>query len=386
MPDRYASLREEYALLAESTVARRADSCRQAAVLDRESWQEISDAGIWQIPVPSEYKGQGGTWREFVAAFEGVAAGGRDLGFCLSMVAQAGLIRALLLYGTDTQRSRWLPRLTGGAVGATALTETTGGSDVSRIRTRAVPDGDGYRLEGHKDHITNAPAADIALILGRVPARGPSDITLFMVDLAAEGVTTGPAERMLGNQSSPTGPIALDRVPVAADDVIAGVGEGLSAIYNIISLDRLLYGVLAAAYLDPLLDEVLGYARQRHAFKVPIAEHQYVQGRLTDVKFAVEATRWVSYGALQSLSEQRPDASLLCSVAKYHAGETLRLGTETAMRVYGHLGYMDGPVTHALQDALGTLIAGGTVEMQRKNVFSQMERLLAGAAAGGPHD
>ncbi|MEU3463977.1 acyl-CoA dehydrogenase family protein [Streptomyces sp. NPDC006733] len=373
-------LREKYQELAAATVAKRAEEFTQKGRLDRESWQEIADAGVWGLAVPTEWGGSGGTWWDFTAALEGIAAGGRDLGFCLSMVAQAGLIRSLLTYGTDEHKAAWLPRLLGGDVGCTALTETTGGSDVTRIRTAAVSDGDHYVLNGHKDHITNGPEADIALILGRVPEVGNQDITLFMIDMHADGVVQGPIEDMMGNRTSPTGPIALDGVRVEARNIVGGIGGGIDAVYNTISLDRLLYGILAAAYLDPMLDEVMEYAQQRHAFKVPIAEHQYVQGRITDAKFAIEATRWVSYGALDALVQDSDRASLMCSVAKYHAGETLKLGTETALRVYGHLGYMEGPHSQALRDALGTLIAGGTAEIQRKNVFNQMQRLGAKAA------
>lgn len=373
-------LRGKYQELATATVAERAEEFTQKGRLDRESWREIADAGVWGLAVPEEWGGSGGTWWDFVAALEGIAAGGRDLGFCLSMVAQAGLIRSILTYGTDEHKAAWLPRLLGGDVGATALTETTGGSDVTRIRTAAVSDGDHYVLNGHKDHITNGPEADVALVLGRVPEVGEQDITLFMIDMHADGVVQGPIEDMMGNRTSPTGPIALEGVRVEARNIVGGIGGGIDAVYNTISLDRLLYGILAAAYLDPILDEVMEYAQQRHAFKVPIAEHQYVQGRITDAKFAIEATRWVSYGALDALVQDSDQASLMCSVAKYHAGETLKLGTETALRVYGHLGYMEGPHSQALRDAFGTLIAGGTAEIQRKNVFNQMQRLGAKAA------
>ncbi|MCG7205397.1 acyl-CoA dehydrogenase family protein [Streptomyces arenae] len=380
MIDRFATpgVRERFEKLAAETVAVRAEECARQDRLDRESWQELSDAGLWRLAVPTEWGGDGGTWWDLAAALEGIAAGGRDLGFCLSVVAQAGLVRSLLTYGTDAQKEYWLRRLLSGDVGATALTETTGGSDVTRIRTaaRRAADGD-YLLTGHKDHITNGPAADVALVLGRIPEAGDRDITLFMVDLHAEGVQRGEPENMMGNRTSPTGPIAFTDVRVEPHNIVGEVGAGIEAIYNTISLDRLLYGILAAAYLDPLLDQTLEYALTRNAFKVPIAEHQYVQGRITDAKFAVEATRWVSYGALDHLMRESGEASLMCSVAKYHAGETLKLGTETALRVLGHLGYMEGPYAQALKDALGTVIAGGTAEMQRKNVFNQMRRLAA---------
>ncbi|GGX44680.1 acyl-CoA dehydrogenase family protein [Streptomyces chryseus] len=374
------ALRSRFQDLAATTVAKRAEACTEDHRLDIDSWQELSEAGIWKLPVSKDLGGSGGTWWDFVAAFEGIASGGRDLGFCLSMVAQAGLIRSISTYGTREQQHYWIPRLINGEVGATALTETTGGSDVTRIKTAATATGEGtYRLTGHKDHITNGPAADVALILGRVPETGQRDITLFLVDLHDAGVTRGAPEDMMGNRTSPTGPITLDDVRVEARNILGDIGGGVDLIYDTIALDRLLYGVLAASYLDPTLEEILAYSQQRQAFRVPIAEHQYVQGRITDAKFALESTRWVSYGALDALMHARPDASLMCSVAKYHAGETLKLGTETALRVYGHIGYMEGPHTKALKDALGAVIAGGTAEMQRKNVFNQMRALHSAA-------
>ncbi|WP_242614134.1 acyl-CoA dehydrogenase family protein [Actinomadura roseirufa] len=375
LPD--PGVRRRFRDLARETVAERADDCHEHGRLDLDSWKELADAGIWRLPVPVELGGDGGSWWDFVAAFEGVALGGRDLGFVLSMVAHAGLIRSVLAFGTPEQRARWLPRLLGGEVGATALTETTGGSDVARIQTRGRADGEGHRLDGEKTHITNGPVADVALILGRVPELGRRDLSVFLVDLHQDAVSQGPAEDMLGNRTSPTGPIRLRDARVEPGDVLGRPGAGLETVYNTISLDRLLYGVLAAAYLEPVLDDLLAFAQNRDAFKHKIADFQYVQGRLTDTRFGIETARWVSYGALDALLRDSPHASLMCSTAKFQAGETLRAGTENILRVLGHRAYMAGSESRRLLDALGTLIAGGTAEMQRKNVFNQMVRLAA---------
>jgi isovaleryl-CoA dehydrogenase len=374
------AIRRRFRDLAETTVAQRADHRYATHSLDHESWAELAAEGVWRLPVPRRWGGLGGTWWDFTAAFEGIAQGGRDLGFNLSMVAQAGLIRTLLRYGTDQQRDRYLPQLLAGAVGATALTETRGGSDVARTETVARRSCWGYELDGQKDHITHGPVADIALVLARVPEAGRRDITLFLVDTMATGVRRGEVEDMAGNRTSPTGPLGFHQVRLPHHACFGGVGAGLQVIYDTISLDRLLYGVLAAAYLEPILDETLEFACRREAFKTAIVNHQYVQGRLTDMRFGIETTRWTSYAALSALLDDRPEANMLCSIAKYEGAERLREGTEHAVRVLGHAGYMTGPASRRLLDGLGTVIAGGTAEMQRKNVFNQMMTLRAADA------
>jgi alkylation response protein AidB-like acyl-CoA dehydrogenase len=369
-----SGIREKYEVLAAATVAERADECHRRREFDHESWRELSENGVWRIPVPEEMGGLGGTWWDFVSAFQGIARGGRDLGFCLSMVAQTGLVRALVREGTPAQRQTWLPRLLSGQVSSMALTEESGGSDISKMSVASEP-GSG-RLHGTKVHITNAPVADIVLVLGRSGdlERG-ADATLFLVDLHAPGAERGAAETMMGNHSSPTGRLDFHGAHTGADGVLGRPGGGLDLVHEIMAFDRLLYGVLAAAYLEPLVDEMLDFVHERRAFHAPLADHQYVQGRVTDTRFALESTRWVSYGALDALLEERPDAALLCSIAKFQAAEALRAGTEDAMRVFGHAGYEEGRVSRSVRDALGTLIAGGTAEMQRKNAFTQMCRL-----------
>ncbi len=376
-----ARIRARFHDLAASTVAANADKCYRNGTFDYASWQAIADSGIWRLPVPRHFGGSDGTWWDFVAAFEGIASGGRDLGFNLSMVAQAGLIRSLMRYGTEVQIERFLPRLMSGAIGATALTETRGGSDVARTETVARATDDGYVLKGMKDHITHGPITDITLVLGRVPALGARDISLFLVDSDLPGVRRGAPEDMLGNRTSPTGPVQFDHVALDRHALFGRPGGGLELIYDTISLDRLLYGVAAAAFLEPVLDEAMDFTEQRVAFKKPIATNQYVQGRLTDIRFGIETVRWTSYAALNAVLDQRPEASMLCSIAKYHGSEQLLAGTQNAIRLLGHVGYMTGPAARRFLDGLGTIIAGGTSEMQRKNVYNQMVALRAQAAA-----
>lgn len=365
--------------LAARYVAPRTEQAYEAEVLDRLAWRRLADAGLWRHGVPEQMQGVGGTWRDLAQAVAGVARGSDDLGFTLSLIAHAGLVRAIVEHGTPWHQQRVLPALLSGAVGATALTEPQGGSDVSRSRTTAVREQDGWLLSGTKAHITNAPIADRALVLGRIPALGRRDITLFLVNLHSPGVRRSAPEKLLGLRTSPTGSFHLDAVRVPAEAVLGTAGAGLRTLYDVISFDRALYGLVAAAYLEPRLAAVVDYCRQREAFGHPILDHQYVQGRITDIKMAITTARAVSLAGIDALVEGDPEASTLCSVAKLIGSEGLVASTQDLMRLQGHLGYMRGQATRDLQDALGTLIAGGTSEMQRKNVLNQMLARLRAA-------
>jgi alkylation response protein AidB-like acyl-CoA dehydrogenase len=372
-----ARIRAHYQAFGAEQIAPRAESCYALGTLDHLGWQQLADEGFWRLPVACDLGGQGRSWWEFIAALEGLATSTRDLGFLLSIVAHSGTIRGLTEYGTDSQRERWLERLLSGAIGATAMTEASGGSDVARITTSAEPLADGFVLTGAKRHITNAPVANIALVLARVPALGGQDITVFIVEPGTVGVDRGEPEDMFGNRTSPTGPLDFRGAVLDDEQILGAPGDGLQTIYNVIAMDRLLYGVLAAGFIEPILEETFAYAQQREAFKAPIADHQYIQGRLTELRVTIDTVRAVSYSALSQLLGGHPAASMTCSAAKLAGCEGLCQATQHAMAILGHLGYMTGPVTRAAADALGTRIAGGTAEMQRKNIFNQMAKQYA---------
>jgi alkylation response protein AidB-like acyl-CoA dehydrogenase len=363
----------QYESFGRDQIAPRAEKCYTASEFDHESWQALADQGFWRIPVPVELGGYGQSWWDFVAALEGMASTAQDLGFLLSIVAHSGTIRGLVDFGTSEQRERYLEPLMSGAVGATAMTEANGGSDVARVRTSATrASGGGFELTGSKCHVTNAPIADFVLTLGRIPELGSRDITVFLVDTTNPGVSRGDAEQMFGNRTSPTGPLDMSAAEIEDAHVLGPEGDGLATIYSVIAMDRLLYGVIAAAFIEPMVWQALQRAQEREAFKTKLADHEYIQGRITELEVLAQTVRWSSYAALDKLISGDRFASLVCSVAKLTGCEALCQATQHLMTIFGHLGYMEGQLTRFAADALGTRIAGGTAEMQRKNIFNQL--------------
>ncbi|MDQ7808738.1 acyl-CoA dehydrogenase family protein [Amycolatopsis sp. A133] len=379
------AMADHYEQLAREHVAPRSEWHYTREQLDRQAWQAMADDGLWRIPVPEYLGGHGLSWWDFCAALEGITRGSKDLGFCLSLIAHAGFLRSLVLFGGRYHLEVALPKMMSGAVGSTALTEMSGGSDVAKCALTAYPHGDGYKLVGTKTHITNAPVADMFWVLGRInglPAK--RDISVFVVERRDGGIKTGEHEHMFGNRTSPTGPISFFGLPIGADQVLGQPGNGLSTTYATIALDRLLYGVIGAAYLESLLEDAMTFTAQREAFGHPIADYQYVQRRVTNVKLAIESTRWVSYAALGSLVDGREDAALLSSTAKLIGSEGLAGAALDVMQIFGHAGYEQSRHSRNVQDALGTLIAGGTSDIQRKNIFTQLVKLRKTVSAGVP--
>lgn len=355
----------------------RAEHHYNTASFDYDMWNEIAKEGLWKIPVPIEYGGYGQTWKEFSKAMESLSYNCRDLGLLLSMIAHIGCVRVIMLHGTEEQKNYFLPKLMNGSIGATAITEESGGSDVARIQASGVPGKkeNSYILSGRKAHITNGPVADLMVVVGRIPSLGKRDITLFILEDEMDGISKGEQENMLGNHTSPTGDIILEDFEVSEFNLLGPKGNGLSILYNMISLDRMMYGLIAASFSEPILESCLKHANEREAFKKKIAEHQYVQKRLTDIKINIELSRSISYSALDKLIEDAEDASMMCSMAKLVGTTALHDIAMDYMQIHGHKGYMKGYITQVLQDTTGTLIAGGTTDIQRINIFQQLQRV-----------
>lgn len=357
-------------MLVERTDTTRSACANELGVLDRLEWRRLSVAGVWRRGVPEHLGGDGGTWTDLAEAIARASVD-VDLGFALSMVAHGGFVRALVEHGNPWLHRKVLPSMMAGSIGLTALTEAQGGSDVAACRLSGVRTAGGWSISGTKLHITNGPVADRGLVLGRLPELGRRDITLFVVNLSHPSVSRGATERLTGLRSSPTGGLTFRDTPVPADSVLGRPGDGLRVLYDIISFDRAVYGLIAATWLEPQIRDAVRFARTREAFGRPIIEHEYVQGRLTDGIIGIRTVEAISRRALQALDERADDAAELCSVAKFVGTELMVRTTQDLMRVRGHAGFEESAVSQAVRDALGTVIAGGTSEMQRKNVLNR---------------
>lgn len=347
---------------------------RTAEGFDHAGWQRLHDAGLWRIAVPRGFGGDERGWWPFTAALEGLASGIRTPALLLSVIAQAGMIRAITEYGSDAQKERYFSAILRGALSATAIAEPTTGTDVRSIGTELTVDGDNYRLSGQKFNIAHAPIAEFSMVVTKLVGTDTDGVTLVLLDRDAPGMQLAAPDEKFGNRDLPTGGITFDRTPVSRAQVLGKPGRGLQQLIDIISLGRLYYGLVSAALLEPYVADSLDYANTRHSFNEPIASHQYVQKRLVDVRIGIERTRWLAYGALGQLLERRPAGLMMCSIAKLVGAEDLIASAISLMKLRGSTGYHEGELAVLARDALGFASVGGTEEMHRKNIFNQMVR------------
>lgn len=359
-------------------LSRHKDGRGQAGEFDKESWNRVRDSGLWHMVVPEEYGGHGRRWWDFTAALEGLASSAASPAILLSIIAQAGMVRALDGFGTEGQKRIYLHRILEGELSATAIADPDTGTDVRATSSLLTPaDNETFVLNGAKYNIAHAPLAGFILVVCKVSDQGRKGISLVLVDRETNGISYGPADRKLGLHDLPTGPMQFENVMLDHGHLLGTPGDGLRNLVDIVSLGRLYYGLAAAWMLEPMLADALEFAQRRQTFDVPIAEHQHVQRRLTDIRIGIETSKWMAYGALSHLLEGSREAVLLCSIAKLAGAEAVSEGALDLLKLYGSKGYHEGPVTDFLKDALAFCSVGGTEEMHRKNVMNQMIRLSA---------
>jgi alkylation response protein AidB-like acyl-CoA dehydrogenase len=343
-----------------------------------EGWQRLLQEGLWQYIVPSEYGGNGLGWWHFTAALEGVASSIRKPGLLLSIIAQAGMVRALTLYGNDMQRERYFPAILRGELSATAIAEPETGTDTRNIKTMLIEDEQGYLLTGEKYNIAHAPITQFTLVVTRqANTENQGGIALALVDRETTGVTYQTPDNKLGLADLPTGSIRFANVRIPPEQLLGKPGEGHKNLIQIISLGRIYYGLVAALIPTCFMKDALSYIHSRASFGSTIDRHQYVQQRIVEIQLGIERSRWLAYGALSHLLNEHTEQELLMvsSMAKIMGANDLVNNATSLLKLYGSIGYQQGPIADFVRDALGFCSVGGTEEMHKKNIFNQINRL-----------
>jgi alkylation response protein AidB-like acyl-CoA dehydrogenase len=341
---------------------------------DRELWRALGSSGLFGVHMPKQYGGQGlGIW-EFSAALEGFSEGCQDMGVLVSFVAQVALVQAALIsYGSEEQLQRWLPPLISGEkIGCFAITEQGCGSDVRSLKLAARRDGTGYRLNGMKWNITNAPVADICMTFARLEEAGANAISCFITETAKPGLVQSAPFELMGNRGTPIGSLSFDEVALDADSLVGVEGQGLRVLYFGFLVERIFTGVSIVGCMQPVIDECLQYSLKREAFGRPISDNQYVQGHIVQAYTQLELLRSVVGRGLTEL-EQGRDCSTLASIIKMLASEAMHEACLNAMRIHGNYGYRrDFHFERLLRDSIGLFFAGGTSEIHKTVIWANL--------------
>ncbi|HEX4996044.1 MAG TPA: acyl-CoA dehydrogenase family protein [Methylomirabilota bacterium] len=327
---------------------------------------KLAGTGLLGALVPEEYGGAGLDYVSYALAVEELNRVDASVG--ITMWAHNSLCtNHIALFGSAAQKAAYLPRLArGAALGAWGLTEPGSGSDAAAMRSRAVPEGDHFVLNGSKAFITNAGVAEITVLMAVTdPARGTKGISAFILERGAPGFTVGKPYRKLGLHASNTAELHLDNVRVPATALCGQRDLGFVNTMQVLEGGRIAMAAMAVGIAQGALDEALKYMKQRSAFGKTLAEFNGLQGMIADIGTEVEAARLLTLRAAVLKDRGRP-AKVAASMAKVFASEVAMKAATKALQIHGGAGYItEFPIERIFRDAKLTEIGEGTSEVQR---------------------
>ncbi len=359
-------LRQSIAGFARDRIAPRAAEIDRTNTFPRDLWPQMGDLGLLGITVEEEWGGAGLGYLAHCIAMEEVSRASASVG--LSYGAHSNLcVNQIRRNGTAEQKSRYLPKLVSGAhVGALAMSETTAGSDVVSMRTRADRKGDRFVLNGSKMWITNGPAADTLVVYAKTDRdAGPRGITAFIIEKGFPGFTTAQKLDKLGMRGSDTCELVFTDCEVPAENVLGAVGGGVNVLMSGLDYERLILAGGPLGIMQACLDLVVPYVHERQQFGQPIGQFQLIQAKLADMYVALSAARAYVYAVARSCDEDRVAREDAAGAILYAAERATWMALETIQCLGGN-GYInDFPAGRLLRDAKLYEIGAGTSEIRR---------------------
>jgi len=341
--------------------------------------EQMKQLGLFGITIPEELGGLGLDLLTYIGVVEELSYGWMSL----SGVVNTHTIAASLVvkHGTDEQQRRWLPRMASGELrGCLSLSEADAGSDTRNISCRATRDGDEYSITGTKMWVTNGARAGIVALA----ARTEEGISCFIVEKEpgerSGGITVSRNIGKLGYKGIETVEMVYDEHRVDVGALLGEAGRGLSYILGALEVGRINIAARAVGVARAAFDAALAYARERHTFGKPIAEHQAIQMKLADMATKLEAARLLTRSAAER-RESGERADVEAGMAKLFASEAAFEIATDALRIHGGVGYTtELSVERLYRDAPLMIIGEGTNEIQRLVIA---RGLLARADAAG---
>jgi alkylation response protein AidB-like acyl-CoA dehydrogenase len=336
---------------------------------------EVARQGYLGAIVPKEYGGAGLDYRTYGLIVEEIGRGDSALRTVISV--QTSLVcSAILAFGTEEQKRRWLPRLCSGEVlGCFALTEPDTGSDAANQKTRAVKVDGGWRINGAKMWISMGNHAGLALVFAQTdPDKRHRGLACFLVETDQPGFKPAPIRHKMGLHHSDTAQIALEDVFAPDDAVLGEVGEGFKVAMSALDSGRFSVAAGCVGICRCSLEESVRYAREREQFGRPIAAFQLVQQMIAEMRVRTDAARLLVWRAAWLKDTGQPN-TVETSIAKLFASEAAVWCADRAIQVHGGAGYVDDHIVERhLRDVRVTTLYEGT---------SQIQQLIIGRAETG---
>jgi len=285
--------------------------------------------------------------------------------------------QALVLFGTEAQKSRWLPGVASGdLIASFALTEPEAGSDAAGLKTRAVRDGDHYVLNGTKRYITNANKADLFTVMARTNPNEPGakGVSAFIVERGTPGLSVGTPEKKMGQQGAHICDVIFENARVPAENLIAKEGEGFKVAMSVLDKGRLHISAVATGVSKRLIREMVNYALERKQFGKPIFEHQMIQSMIADSQAETYAAECMILDAARR-RDAGEDVTMLASSAKLFATEACGRVADRAVQVFGGAGYVtDYGIERFYRDVRIFRLYEGTSQIQQIIIARELAR------------
>jgi isovaleryl-CoA dehydrogenase len=367
------SLSEEETQLQEATrrFARKeivpvADRMDREDYFPRDVFRKLGAQGFLGVTLPTEYGGLGLGYLAQAVVLEEIARVSPAL--ALSVGAHSNLAAdSIARNGSKSQKDLFLPALTSGeSIGALGLTEPSAGSDATSIQTRAVRDGDGYRITGTKQFITNGPVVDLLLLYAKTsPEKGAHGISAFLLPRTTPGFEVARSLDKMGMRGSPTGELSFQECRVPASLRIGEENAGVRVMMSGLNVERAVLSAIPVGIMAECLELATAYARQREQFGKKIGQFQLIQEKLANMYTQLEASRLLLYRALDAV-QRNPESARPGAAALTYASEASTKVALDAIQVFGGYGYMrDLPVERLARDAKLLEIGAGTSEIRR---------------------
>ena len=382
LSEQHKLLKQTMREFAEREIAPGARERDESARFPHELVPKMAELGLFGVTVPETYGGAGLDALSFAIVIEEIAR--VDAAVALMLASHNSLCAGHILgFGSEEQKRTYLISLASGRqLGAWALTEPEAGSGAKFLKSRAVPQGGGWVLNGEKIFITQGSVAGIYVVMAATePGCGADGISAFIVERGRSGLAVGRVENKLGVRASDTAQLRFENVRVPAENLLGELNSGYRDALAVLDGGRIGIGALAVGIARAALEQSLHYAKQRRQSGQALVEFEAIQWKLADMATEIDGARLLVYRAAE-LKQKGLPFKRMASQAKLFSSEVAARATTQAIQIHGGAGYMkDLPVERYFRDAKLCEIGEGTSEIQRLIIAKELLRQNDGQGA-----